>query len=82
MAKAIALSKENIVKAAVKLINDEGWSELNARSLAKKIGISTKPLYRIYNNMDEIKTDALTEIYHQYGEFINSRIDIDEHYAI
>ncbi len=75
MARAIALSKENIVKAAVKLINDEGWSELNARSLAKKIGISTKPLYRIYNNMDEIKTDALTEIYHQYGEFINSRID-------
>lgn len=75
MAKAITLTKDNIVKAAVRLINDEGWDELNARSLAKQIGISTKPLYRIYNNMDEIKKDVLQEIYHQYDEFITSKID-------
>ena len=50
MAKALALTKENIVLSAVKLINEEGYLALNARSLAKKIGISTKPLYRIYKN--------------------------------
>ena len=75
MAKALTLTKENIVKSAVKLINSEGWDNLNARSLAKHIGISTKPLYRIYENMDEIKKDVLQEIYHQYDEFINSKID-------
>ena len=66
MAKALLLSKENIVKGAVKLVNNDGWNSLNARSLAKQLGISTKPLYRIYNNMDEIKTDVLSEIYRQY----------------
>ena len=75
MAKALALTKENIVRSAVKLINKEGWDALNARSLAKYIGISTKPLYRIYQNMDEIKNDVLQEIYRQYDEFINSKID-------
>lgn len=75
MAKALLISKENIVKGAVKLINKEGWNNLNARSLAKQLSISTKPLYRIYNNMDEIKTDVLAEIYRQYDEFINSKID-------
>ena len=75
MAKALELTKENIVKSAVKLINNDGWDALNARSLAKHIGISTKPLYRIYNNMDEIKKDVLQEIYHQYDEFINSKVD-------
>lgn len=75
MPKALEISKENIVRAAVKLINKEGWSELNARSLAKQIGISTKPLYRLYENMDEIKKDVLQEIYRQYDEFINSKID-------
>lgn len=75
MAKAIDLNKEQIVKSAVKLINEVGWDELNARSLAKKLNISTKPLYRVYSNMDEIKTDVLAEIYRQYGEFILSRID-------
>lgn len=75
MAKALALTKENIVLSAVKLINEEGYSALNARSLAKKIGISTKPLYRIYQNMDEIKNDVIEEIYREYDEFINSKID-------
>ena len=75
VAKALTLTKDNIVKSAVKLINTEGWESLNARSLAKHIGISTKPLYRIYGSMDEIKTDVLAEIYHQYDEFINSKID-------
>ena len=75
MAQALNLTKENIVKAAVKLINDNGWDCLNARSLAKKLGISTKPLYRIYHNMDEIKDDVLQEIYRQYDEFITSKID-------
>ena len=43
MAKALLITKENIVKGAVKLINDDGWLNLNARSLAKHLGISTKP---------------------------------------
>lgn len=75
MAKALEITKENIVRYAVKLINKEGWESLNARSLAKQIGISTKPLYRIYKNMDEIKVDVLAEIYRQYDEFIQSKID-------
>lgn len=75
MAVAINISKENIVKKAVKLIDKEGWASLNARGLAKYIGISTKPLYRIYSNMDEIKKDVLLEIHHQYDEFITSKID-------
>lgn len=75
MAKSISLTKEAIVKSAVKMIDKNGWDSLNARGLAKHIGISTKPLYRIYNNMDEIKKDVLIEINRQYDEYINSRID-------
>lgn len=75
MAKALELSKTAIVRAAVKMVNDDGWNSLNARSLAKTLEISTKPLYRIYNNMDEIKNDVLIEIKKQYDEFINRKID-------
>lgn len=75
MAKALDLTKENIVRFAVKLVNKNGWAALNARSLAKQIGISTKPLYRIYESMDEIKKDILAEINRQYDEFITSKID-------
>lgn len=69
------IKNENVIKTAVKMVNDEGWDAINARSLAKKLGISTKPLYRMYKSMDEIKDEIYKEIYRQYDAFINSRID-------
>jgi AcrR family transcriptional regulator len=75
MPAVIELSKENIVKSAVKIVNQTGWTSLNARGLAHQLGVSTKPLYRVYKGMDEIKSDVYKEIYHQYDEFINSRVD-------
>ena len=75
MATVINLTKENVVKGAVKIVNQTGWNSLNARGLAHELGISTKPLYRIFNSMDEIKEQVYKEIYRQYDEFINSRID-------
>ena len=75
MPAVIDITKEHIVKVAVKMVNDEGWDSVNARSLAKSLKISTKPLYRIYKNMDEIKSDIYKEISKQYDDFLTSRID-------
>lgn len=75
MPAVIELSKDRIVKVAVKMVNENGWDSINARSLAQWLGVSTKPLYRIYQNMDEIKKDIYTEISKQYDEFLTSRID-------
>lgn len=69
------LTKEEIIKKAVVIVNKKGWDSINARDLAKALKISTKPLYRIYQNMDEIKEDMYKEIYRQYDEFITSRVD-------
>lgn len=75
MPAIVELTKEHIVNVAVKMVNDDGWDSINARSLATKLGVSTKPLYRIYKNMDEIKIDVYKEIARLYDEFLTSRID-------
>lgn len=75
MPAVVELSKDRIVKVAVKMVNESGWDSINARSLAARLGVSTKPLYRIYENMDEIKEDIYKEISRQYDEFLTSRID-------
>ena len=69
------ITKESIIKKAVVIVNKKGWDSINARDLEKALKISTKPLYRIYKNMDEIKDDMYKEIYNQYDEFITSRVD-------
>ncbi len=75
MAKPLDITKEEIVLHAVTIVNDTGWDSLNARGLAKKAGISTKPIYRLFEGMDEVKKLVYEEIYKRYDEFINSRID-------
>lgn len=75
MPAVVELSKDRIVKIAVKMVNESGWDSVNARSLAARLGVSTKPLYRIYESMDEIKEDIYKEISRQYDEFLTSRID-------
>ena len=53
-------SREQIIDAAVAVLRDDGFSTINARSVAKKLGCSTQPIYFSFKNMDELKA-ALTE---------------------
>ena len=53
-------SREQIIDAAVAVLRDDGFSAINARSVAKKLGCSTQPIYFSFKNMDELKA-ALTE---------------------
>lgn len=69
------LTKEQIIKKAIVMVDKKGWDAVNARNLAAALKISTKPLYRIYQNMDDIKKDMYKAIYKQYDEFITSRVD-------
>ena len=54
------VSKDEIIDAAVAVLRDGGFSAVNARSVARKIGCSTQPIYFSFKNMDELKA-ALTE---------------------
>ena len=57
MPAAKKVSKEKIVEAAVDVLRDGGFSAINARSVAKKLGCSTQPIYFSFKNMDELKAD-------------------------
>ena len=60
MPAARKVSKDEIIDAAVEVLRDGGFSAVNARSVAKKLGCSTQPIYFSFQNMDELKA-ALTE---------------------
>ncbi|MFI3261029.1 MAG: TetR/AcrR family transcriptional regulator [bacterium] len=75
MPAIIELTKTKIISEVVTLIIEDGYENLNIRKLAKRLDVSTKPLYRIYKSMDEIKADADKKIYELYDEFVNENID-------
>ena len=75
MANSVTITKEDIVNRAKAIVANHGWDYLNARGLAKELGVSTKPLYRMFKGMDEIKDLVYESIYKFYDEFVTSRID-------
>jgi AcrR family transcriptional regulator len=62
MPKVSLLTKEVILQAALKVVQEEGLYALSARNVAQQMGSSTRPIYESYANMDELKEDVLKEI--------------------
>lgn len=54
------ISKEAIIDAAVEVLREGGAAAINARSVAKKLGCSTQPIYLSFQNMEELKA-AMTQ---------------------
>ena len=54
------VTRDGILDAAEAVLCDGGFSAINARSVAKKLGCSTQPIYASFRNMKELKA-ALTE---------------------
>lgn len=49
------VSREEIIDAAVDVLREGGFDSINARSVAKKLGCSTQPIYLSFQNMEELK---------------------------
>ena len=61
MPPAIRFSREAVLNAAYQLICREGPAALNARSVARELGGSTQPIFRLFSGMEELK-QAVTEL--------------------
>ncbi len=75
MAGKSIIDKETLLNVAIKMVEEEGLESINARSLATKAGISTKPIYRIYSSLDDLKQDLVSIIKKEYDAFIMKRVD-------
>lgn len=75
MSAQTKIKKEDLVKGAVKLIRDKGENELSARNLAKTVGCSTQPIFRIFKNMDDLKNTVYDDVFEIQNKFISSGND-------
>jgi AcrR family transcriptional regulator len=51
----VFFTSEAIVEAAFALTRERGWAGVSARSIAKKLGSSTMPIYSTMKSMEEIE---------------------------
>lgn len=63
-------TNEIIIKEALIILKENGSEFLNARFIAKKLGISTQPLYSCFKNMEELRNELLKECKKKYEEYL------------
>ncbi len=61
MSRKATITQKEIVNAAFKITKKEGFEAITSRKLAAAAGCSTQPIFRIYENMDELKKDVIAK---------------------
>lgn len=72
MARKESITKQMIIDGAFELLKKEGVEAVTARKLAAHIGCSTQPIFRVYENMDELLTELFERARAYYEDFCNS----------
>ena len=54
MPPSVRFSREAVLNAAYQLVRREGPAALNARAVAREVGGSTQPIFRLFSSMDEL----------------------------
>ncbi|MFD2728032.1 TetR/AcrR family transcriptional regulator [Enterococcus camelliae] len=60
-------TKEQILKAARKLVAESGFEHFTARNIAKKMGGSTQPIYMHFKSMNELKRTLIEQLLDEIG---------------
>lgn len=60
MPPAIRFSRESVLNAAYGLVRREGPAALNARAVARELGGSTQPIFRLFTGMEELHQEVVT----------------------
>lgn len=62
-------TRDQMITAAMNLIEERGYESLTARELGKYLGSSSCPIFTLFKDMDELKTEVknrAVEIFNEY----------------
>lgn len=71
MPRKAKFTRSEIVEAALALVEEHGTDALTARALGEKLGCSARPIFTVFDNMDEVYGEVVTAakaIYKSYVE--------------
>lgn len=66
------IEKKDVLDVAIEIVRTKGIEHINARSLAEGLNCSTKPLFRIYKNMELLKKDIFIRADDYLGNYLTT----------
>lgn len=68
------ISREDIVDAALRMMQRHGANALNARAIASYIGCSTQPIFSNFATMEELKKELILACSNLYRAYLKQEI--------
>lgn len=71
MAPKNKFTKEEMIEAALRVVQKKGIDSLTAKAIADELGTSTRPIFTSFGSMDEVKQavyEAAVRVYDSYTE--------------
>lgn len=72
MARKETIGKDYLIDTAFLLAKEEGFGSVTARKLAAAAGCSTQPIFRLYENMEDLWKDVYVRAVEYFGSFYDS----------
>lgn len=78
MARKETITRADIIRAAFEITKEEGYGMLTARKLAARIGCSTQPIFRVYQNMEQLYAQVYEEAITYFSVFCQDFPKVDD----
>ena len=66
MPPTVRFTRDAVLHAACQLMRREGMEALNARAIAKELGGSTQPIFRLFTNMEDLHRELILYVARQF----------------
>lgn len=66
MPPTVRFTRDAVLHAACQLMRREGMEALNARAIAKELGGSTQPIFRLFINMEDLHRELILYVARQF----------------
>lgn len=71
-------TREEIVGAALAIVRTEGFAALTARALGEKLGSSARPVFTVFQNMEEVAQAVTVAAKARYGAYVREGLSQTE----
>lgn len=75
MPPKIKITLDAILDAGIEITRKKGIASVNARELAKTLGCSIQPIFRNFQNMDNLKTDLYKKAENVFDDHMRSGME-------
>lgn len=70
-------SREEIIDAAINIVREDGFDALTSRALGTKLGSSARPIFTVFQNMEEVQQEVILAAKQKYREYISKGLSQD-----